>query len=69
VQEIANVSMNEPYEVLNLVIVYAEGFLMNDHQKEVPGHSHHPRKLCQSFSIHYFALELTKSSRGASDPV
>jgi hypothetical protein len=69
VQEITTILMNEPDKGTNLVLFSAKGFLMNDHQMEVPQHSYHPRKLSESSSIRCFALELANSSLGASDPV
>jgi hypothetical protein len=72
--------MNESDKGINLVTFSAEGFLMNNHQMEVRQHSDHPQRLCQSFSIRAFALDLTNSlqelliryrlrcASGSSDP-
>jgi hypothetical protein len=45
-QEIATVSMADPDGGINLVVLNAKGFLMNDHQMEALQNSHQPRKLC-----------------------
>jgi DNA polymerase III delta prime subunit len=55
VREIANVSMNEPDEGMNLAIFNAEGPLLEDHQMEVLRMSYQSEKLSQ-FHMRYDQL-------------
>jgi hypothetical protein len=68
-QEIATISMNGLNKAMNLMIFNAEGFLMDNYQMEVLQNSYHPRKFCQSLSIHCSALESANSPQGVSDPI
>jgi hypothetical protein len=67
VQEITTALMNEADEGMNLVVFNAEGFLIINHQMKILQNTQYHQKLCQSFSIHDSASELTNSLLGISD--